>query len=66
MSDQWYAACLTEVQAFIDSLADADKRVVRYDSDLVAALLGLMQGAAIQMQVMRHLANAGQAASELG
>ena len=65
MSD-WYYACLQEVEAFLDSFEDKSKRVVAIDSDLVAALVGLLQAGAITSGVVGHIAQAGLLAEQLG
>lgn len=62
----WYLACLMETQAFLDSFEDKTKRVVAVDSDLVAALTGLLHAGAITSGVVHHLAQAGLLAEELG
>ena len=62
---QWYLACLLEVEAFLDRFQGQDRQVVRIDSDLVAALTGVLQGAAIQQTVLTHLVAAGQYAELL-
>lgn len=61
----WYSASLGEIEAFLDRFQNQDRQVVRVDSDLVAALVAVMNAAAIQAAVTHHLANAGQAASQL-
>ena len=69
MTDAWYLACLEEVEVFLESFAGDDgakRRVVAIDSDLVAALVGLLQANAIQMQAFRHMAMAGELLEELG
>lgn len=66
MTEAWYMACLQEVEAFLDSYGDKDKRVVAIDSDLVAALTGLLQAGAITSGVVHHIAQAGLLARELG
>lgn len=66
MNDHWYTACLDEIGAFLDTFQEKDARLVRVDSDLVAALIGVMNAAAIQMKATRHLTAAGQTLMELG
>jgi len=62
----WYLACLQEVEAFLDSFEGKSKRVVAIDSDLVAALVGLLQAGAITSGVVGHIAQAGLLAEQLG
>ena len=57
--DGWYSASLAECEAFLDKFQKQDRQVVRIDSDLVAALVGLLQGSAIQSKAMMHVAQAG-------
>lgn len=66
MTDAWYAACLAEAEAFLDKFQGQSKQVVSIDSDLVAALIGLLQGAAIQQVAFRHIASAGMELERLG
>lgn len=61
----WYAACLGEIEAFLDRYQQQDRQVVRVDSDLVAALVGVLQGAAIQSVAYAHVVRAGQEMSRL-
>lgn len=58
MSDTaWYAASLAEAKAFLDQLADAEEIPVHRESDIVAALLGLMTAAPIVYTAAQHAAN---------
>jgi hypothetical protein len=45
VSADWYAASLTEIAAFLDKFENQKTATVRADSDLVAALIGVLEGA---------------------
>lgn len=62
MTEAWYAACLSEVEAFLDGYTHKSKQVVAIDHDLVAALTGLLSGAVVMQQTLMHLTAAGLSA----
>lgn len=47
MTNDWYAAALAEAKAFLDQFADAEEAYVHRESEIVAALCGLLSGAAV-------------------
>lgn len=49
MTDDWYAACLDEVEDFLQLFESTDEATVRIDDDLVAALVGVLTGAYISL-----------------
>jgi hypothetical protein len=61
----WYAACLAEVEHFLGQYEHKSKQVVAIDSDLVAALTGLMAAAAVYQGTLYHLSAAGLTAQKL-
>lgn len=61
MSNDWYSASLSEVEAFLDQYTDTDEVSVAIDSDLVAALIGLLNAAAINHVAAQHVLGAATA-----
>lgn len=64
MTTDWYTACLSEVAAFVDKFETRDTVRVRHDSDLVAALVGILQAQKIIYAMGKH-AEAGLIAATL-
>lgn len=54
MTTDWYAACLTEVSAFLDQFTETDEATVRVDDDLIAALVGVLSGAVVSHAAAQH------------
>lgn len=54
----WYAASLLEVQSFLDQFETKDRVYVRIDSDIVAALIGVLSGAPVIYRAAQHAHNA--------
>lgn len=62
----WYGACLKEVEEFLDLYQDADEVTVSIDSDLVAALIGVLNGALINHAAAKHALSAAATFRLLG
>lgn len=63
--NNWYAACLSEVSAFLDKFEHQKSAVVKVDSDLVAALVGILQGGQIVYLMAQHAQLAASTAALL-
>ena len=59
-----YAACLQEVEAFLDQFADNETVTLSRDDDVVAALTGLLHYGAVTGRMLQGLYLAGIAAQE--
>ena len=56
-----YAACLDEIKTFLDTFAEADEVTVKIDDELIAALDGVLTGAAHLGATLAHLGSAAVA-----
>jgi hypothetical protein len=65
MSDDWYAASLQEVGHVLDKFEHQKTVTVKADSDLVAALLGLLSAAPVVHMMAKGAAYATAAAGLL-
>lgn len=59
-----YAACLQEVEAFLDQFAENETVTLSREDDVVAAFTGLLHFASVTGRVLQHLYLAGMAAQE--
>ncbi|MDP9820523.1 hypothetical protein [Nocardioides massiliensis] len=59
-----YAACLQEVEAFVDQFAENETVTVSRGDDVVAALVGLLHYGTVTGRMLQGLYLAGVAAQE--
>lgn len=64
-ADAWYAACLYEVSSALDKFEHQKQIVVRADSDLVAALVGILSAGPAIYAMGKHAEAAYAAARTL-
>lgn len=65
MSDAWFAASLEEIAAFLDKFEHQKSATVKADSDLVAALVGILSAGPAIYAMGKHAEAAYAAARTL-